>query len=78
MQRAVSSPQSEAIWKIIPLYTMWCICKEINDRSIEDNERTLFFFFFYVGEPIQGRAIWTYPCKVNPGSVHRTLRSFPT
>jgi hypothetical protein len=36
------------------------------------------FFLFYVGEPLQGRALWTHPCKVNLGPVHRTLRSFPT
>ena len=43
------SPQSEAIWKMIPPYLMWCIWKERNDRIFEDSERTvveLKAFFF--------------------------------
>jgi hypothetical protein len=36
------------------------------------------FFFFDVEEPFQGRALWTHPCRVNSGPVHRTLGSFPT
>ena len=31
-----------------------------------------------VGEPLQGRALWTHPYRENSGLVHRTLRSFLT
>lgn len=43
------SPQSEAIWKMIPLCMMWCIWKEINDRSLEDSggvEGLLILYYF--------------------------------
>jgi hypothetical protein len=37
----------------------------------------IFFFFFDVEEPLQSKALWTHPYRVNPGPVHRTLESFP-
>jgi hypothetical protein len=48
------SPQSEAVWKMIPLCLMWCIWRERNDRSFEDSERTVaelkaFFNTFSIG-----------------------------
>jgi hypothetical protein len=43
-----------------------------------DLSNFFFFFFFDVEEPLQDRALWTHPCRVNPGPVHRTLGSFPT
>jgi hypothetical protein len=49
LERAISIPPSEAIWKMIPLYTTRCIWKERNDQSIKDSERTvaeLKAFFF--------------------------------
>ena len=38
----------------------------------------ILFYFFYDGEPRQGRALQTHPCKVNLGPMHLTVGSFPT
>jgi hypothetical protein len=38
------------VWKMVPLYIMWCIWRERNDRRFEDSSRSsedlLRFFFF--------------------------------
>jgi hypothetical protein len=45
----------------------------------ETSEEILhFFFFFDNGEPLQGRALWTHPYRVNLGPMHRTHGNFPT
>jgi hypothetical protein len=33
--------QLDAAWKMMPPCLMWCLRREINDRSFEDHERTL-------------------------------------
>jgi hypothetical protein len=44
------SSQSAAVWKMVPSYLLWCLWREINDRSFEDHERSFVelesFFFF--------------------------------
>jgi hypothetical protein len=45
------SPRNTYVWKMVPFCLLWCIWRERNDRSFEDNERmvpelTFFFFFF--------------------------------
>jgi hypothetical protein len=47
-------------------------------QYVSNRKRVIFFFFFDVEEPLQGRALRTHPCRVNPSPVHRTLGSFPT
>jgi hypothetical protein len=37
----------------------------------------LFFFFFNVGVPLQGKAISIHPCRVNSDPVHHALRKEP-
>jgi hypothetical protein len=34
------SPQSKAVWRMIPLWLMLCIGRQGNDRSFEDSEMT--------------------------------------
>jgi hypothetical protein len=46
------SPQSAAIWKIASSCFLWCLWREINDRSIEGQKmmvelRSLFFKTLY-------------------------------
>jgi hypothetical protein len=46
---------SAVVWKMVPLCLMWCLWRERNDRSFEDQERTLeelksfFFILFSLG-----------------------------
>jgi hypothetical protein len=48
------SAQSAAVWKMVPLCLLWCLWREMNDRSFEDRERTLeeikslFFYTLYL------------------------------
>jgi hypothetical protein len=37
----LGSPQSEAIWKMLPPCLMWCIWRERNDWNFEESERTV-------------------------------------
>jgi hypothetical protein len=36
-----SRTRSAAVWKTVSSCPMWCLWREINDRSFEDREKTL-------------------------------------
>jgi hypothetical protein len=40
------------MWKMMHLCLLWCIWREINDRSFEDRERTLEEIIFIFQHPI--------------------------
>lgn len=40
--------QHVSLWKMVPLHILWCIWSQINQRSIEDLERLVSEFKFYV------------------------------
>jgi hypothetical protein len=45
----VISTRSSAMWKMMRMYLLWCLWREMNDKCFEDRERTLeeiksFFF----------------------------------
>jgi hypothetical protein len=35
-------PTSFAVWKMVPICLFWCLCREMNNRSFEDLESTLY------------------------------------
>jgi hypothetical protein len=55
----------------------YMLFKEDDEDIFTASIAFLFFFFLNIGEPLQGKALWTHLCKVNLGLMHRTLKSFP-
>ena len=64
--------QIKEVWKMIPIWIMWCLWQERNARTFEDKERSmeeLKVFFF------RTLCIWTIAVDFNGLELHDFLMS---
>jgi hypothetical protein len=55
-------PQSSQVWKMVPFYLLWCIWREINDRSFENCKRMVVDLKpFFFNTPYHWKAALDFP-----------------